>query len=79
MSILMDVSELYIYLSIIMDNKQKRIKFIQEFVTTDIENDIPDGYSMILIEIENDIPVRAYIVTMPPESLKSRYYPYIPN
>ena len=75
----MDVSKLYIYLSIIMDNKQKRIKFLQELVATDIENDIPDGYSMVLIEIENDIPVRAYIITMPPECLKYRYYPYIPN
>lgn len=75
----MDVSKISVHSSIIMDNTKKRIKFLHELVMTDIENDIPDEYIMVLIEIVNYVAVGAYVIKMPPASLKFRCYPYIPN
>lgn len=58
----------------------KKLRFLQEYICIDYENDF--GY-LVLIEIVDDIPIRSYIVKIPP-SFKyyeetHNYYVTTPN
>jgi hypothetical protein len=55
---------------------KKKIKFFQEHFCVDYET--PDRY-LLLIEMEDRIPIAAYVVKVPEPFLRCTIYPYIVN
>jgi hypothetical protein len=55
---------------------KKKTKFIQEHFCVDYET--PDRY-LLLVEVEDDIPVAAYVVKVPEPYLRCTLYPYVVN
>lgn len=55
---------------------KKKIKFFQEHFCVDYET--PDRY-ILLIEVEDGIPVAAYVVKVPEPYLRCTLYPYVVN
>ncbi len=55
---------------------KKKIKFFQEHFCVDYET--PDRY-LLLIEVEDGIPVAAYVVKVPKPYLRCTLYPYVVN
>lgn len=55
---------------------KKKTKFIQEHFCVDYET--PDRY-LLLVEVEDDKPIAAYVVKVPEPFLRCYLYPYIVN